>query len=127
MAAEDEIADLQRRWMDAWVARDEAVLESALAPEFTLRSVATDALVDRAEWLEQALSGRVAGTAFRYADMRVQVLGDTAIVDSLLEMDATIAGRPWAQRVFCTDVWLRREGRWQVVRRHGSAPTGHAG
>jgi ketosteroid isomerase-like protein len=123
----EEIATLQRRWMQAWVERDAATLHEILAPEFKLRSMATDTPLTRDRWLEDALSGRVAATEVRYDEMDVVVMGDTAVVDSLVTFEATIDGKDWSKTTYTTDVWTRRDGQWQVVRRHASAPVGRGG
>jgi hypothetical protein len=33
---------------------------------------------------------------------------------------ATFDSRDWSGEVYLTDVWVRRDGRWQLVRRHAS-------
>jgi uncharacterized protein (TIGR02246 family) len=123
----EEVATLQRRWMQAWIERDAATLDELLAPEFRLRSMATDTPLSRDEWLEGALSGRVAATTVRFDEIEVNVVNDTAVVDSLLTFEATIEGDDWSRSTYCTDVWVRRDGLWQVLRRHASAPVGRSG
>src|ERR1700704_6321669 len=103
MSDVEEIEKLQRDWMQAWLDRDIEACRSTLAPEFRLRSVATDSVVTRDEWLEQADSGRIAGTAFEYEDMQVQVIGDTAITMSRTRQEATIDGRDWSATLHVTD------------------------
>jgi hypothetical protein len=113
--------------MQAWIERDAATLEEILAPEFRLRSMTTDSPVSRDDWLEEALSGRVAASDVRYDEMAVDVIGDTAVVDSLLTFTGSIEGDDWSRSTYCTDVWVRRDGLWQVVRRDSSAPVGRSG
>lgn len=127
MSDADEIALRQRAWMDAWMAGDMAGCEALLAPEFRLRSVATDHVVGRDEWLTQARSGRIAGTAFDYEVMDVVVVGDTAVTMSRTRQEATIDGRDWSATLHITDVWVRREGAWAVIARHASPLVGHGG
>jgi uncharacterized protein (TIGR02246 family) len=123
----EEIETLQRRWMQAWVERDAGTLHEVLAPEFTLRSMATDSALSRDEWLEGALSGRVAASSVHFDQMKVVVIDDTAIVESLVTFEATIDDADWSKSTYCTDVWVRRDGQWQVVRRHASPPVGRGG
>ena len=98
-----------------------------LHPQFTLRSIATDTPVDRESWLRDALSGRIAGTGFSYDELTVIQSGDTAICDNRLTFTATIDGRDWSPTTYQTDVWLREDGRWRVIRRHSSQPVGRSG
>lgn len=127
MDARAEVEDLQRRWMQAWLEKDLATCEALLAPEFRLRSVTTDTIVDRDEWLRQAGSGRVTGTSFTYDEMDVEVIGDTAVTVSRTAQEATIDGADWSATLHISDVWVRRDGTWQVVLRHASRPVGHSG
>jgi ketosteroid isomerase-like protein len=122
-----EITALQQAWMQAWIDRDAATCERLLAPEFRLRSVATDDVVDRAEWLRQLQSGRVAADGFNHDEMDVAVMGDTAVTMSRITQRAQIDGRDWSATLHVTDVWVRRDGAWQVVARHASVPIGRSG
>ena len=126
-ADEQEIARLQEAWMQAWIDRDTATCERLLAPEFRLRSVATDDVVDRRDWLSQVELGRVTGTGFSYDEMDVAIAGDTAVTMSRTTQEAQIDGRDWSATLHVTDVWVRRDGDWQVVARHASVPVGRAG
>lgn len=127
MSAAEEIERLQRAWMDAWLTHDLATCERLLAPEFRLRSVATDSIVNREDWLSQAASGRIAGTAFVYETMDVEVTGDTAVTMSRTRQEAAIDGRDWSATLHVTDVWVRRGGEWAVVARHASPLVGRTG
>ena len=122
-----EIETLQRVWMQGWLDQNRAVLEQILAPGFLLRSITTDDLVDREAWLENSVSGHVRGRSFEYTHMRVTVDGDTAVADSLLAFEGTIGGKDWSTKAWCTDVWSRRSGGWQVIKRHSSPAVGRGG
>jgi hypothetical protein len=123
----EHVEELQRRWMQAWVEVDLETCEQLLAPEFRLRSVATDTIVDRAEWLRQVREGRVRATGFSYDEMAIEVVGDTAVTMSRTTQQAKIADRDWSATLNVTDVWVRRNGTWQVVARHASRPAGAGG
>ncbi len=129
LAADDraEVERLQHAWMQAWLDSDFDTCEALLAPEFRLRSVATDTVVDREEWLHQARSGRIVGLSFDYEEMEIVVVGDTALTMSLTAQKAAIDGQDWSLTLHITDVWVRRDGRWQVVSRHASHPVGRTG
>ena len=114
------LIDLQRAWMDAWVREDGETLETILAPEFTLASARTDQLVDRAGWL--ALLDTVKGESVTHDEIRVDLFGDAAVVHSRVTQTAVVAGQRWDGSFVLTDVWVRRDGRWQVVARHSSSP-----
>ncbi len=114
------LIDLENEWMSAWQRQDVARLEEILAPEFALTSARTDQLVDRTAWLQ--MLGQVRNDSFEYFDFRVNVFGDAGVVQSRMSQVATVGGQPWNETFMLTDVWIRRDGRWQVVARHSSTP-----
>ncbi len=118
----DELIRLQNEWMQAWIRRDRSALENILGDGFTLTSVTTDDLVDRDGWL--AALDRVIGTEFRYETFHVQLYEGAAIVKSRASQKAQIDGKPWEGEFLLTDVWVRFGGRWKVVTRHASRPSG---
>ncbi len=118
----EELLRLQHAWMDALARRDEPTLERLLADEFTLTSARSDRLIGKNEWLEYAMT-RVSLRSFRYDDLRVQLYGDAAVVKSRFTQTAAVDGVERADTLLLTDVWVWRDGRWQVVTRHSSIPS----
>jgi ketosteroid isomerase-like protein len=55
-------------------------------------------------------------------EVRVRPFGDVAIVHSRTRQQATVHGHDWSGAFLLTDVWAWRDGRWQVVSRHGTGP-----
>ena len=61
--------------------------------------------------------------------------GNTAVVVSRYRQTARSDGQDVSARLHMTDVWIRRDGRWQIVRRHATItelilrrrPGGHGG
>ncbi len=120
---EAEITRLQHEWMDAWRLQDRPTLERILADDFTLTSVTTDDLIHRDVWLASAM-GQVRMTEFSYSDFHIQFYRDTAVVKSRFHQRGTIDGNDWSGDFLVTDMWVRRDGLWQVVSRHASCPSG---
>ena len=56
----------------------------------------------------------------------VKVVGDTAVTMSRTRQEATIDGNDWSATLHVTDVWVRRDGAWQVIGRHGSPLVGRS-
>jgi ketosteroid isomerase-like protein len=50
----------------------------------------------------------------------IQVYGDTAISNSRYRQKATYKEQAVSGVFYLTDVWVKRDGRWQVVTRHSS-------
>ena len=118
--AESEVEQAEREWMDAAFRRDMAACERYLAEEFTMVT-SRGSLTDRAQWLVNARDHSRATEPAQFPDLRVRVYADAALVTSRsLMAGATFRGQAWSPENYITDVWVRRDGRWQVVRRHSS-------
>ena len=53
-------------------------------------------------------------------DLKVRAYGDMAVTSYRITAKATVEGMV-IDRQFCiTNVWLKREGRWQIVARHAA-------
>ena len=113
------LLQLERDWEQANVKNDTAALERILAPEF----VSTDSdgrLTTRAEGFARRKSGEVKFTAFTQDDYKVQVIGDTAIVTGRSAIKGIRDGKELSGQERWTDVFVRRNGRWQAVATHSS-------
>jgi ketosteroid isomerase-like protein len=64
----------------------------------------------------------VISTDFVYEKMSVRLLGNVAIVASIYSQRASLNGIDRGGEFFLTDVWEKRDGRWQVVARYSSRP-----
>jgi ketosteroid isomerase-like protein len=113
-----ELVDLSNELVRAVQERNPERLERMLAREFTLLGAAGE--LDREE-LIAAAAGRYAIEEFAYEEIDPEVYGDTAVVVSRYRQTATLDGRDVSAHLHVTDVWIRRDGRWQIVRRHSTA------
>jgi ketosteroid isomerase-like protein len=123
---EDGIEPLATAWMEAAFRRDLDACAGFLADDFTM---VTDrgSQIDKAQWLHN-MQHRVGGTEPpAFLDPRVLVVGDAALMTSRNSLRATFDGEDWSAEVFLTDVWVRRGGRWRLVRRHASRVVPGAG
>jgi hypothetical protein len=121
-----EFTRLELQWMDALAAKDEATLQALVAPEFRIigaGSTVDELTTDRASWMRVGLARPFP----RHEVSRVKVtrLADVAIVQFVLS--GTYPPRsltPEGGRLdfLTTDVWAKRDGKWQVVSRHSSLP-----
>ena len=105
--------DLARAVSDHDVAR----LEEMLASEFTLQGAA--GRLDRAEFLEAA-AGPYEIDEFAYEQIDPEIYGNTAVLVSRYTQVAHLEGRDLSHRMHVTDIWTRRDARWQIVRRHAT-------
>ena len=117
---EAQVEQTAKAWMEVAERRDRSALERFLADEFTMVTN-RGSLIDKGQWLENMLErvGRDV-TLPEFLDVRVRVYGDAALMTSRNILWATFDGKDWSGELYLTDVWVRRDGRWQLVRRHAS-------
>ena len=92
-------------------------LDELLAEEFTLDGAA--GTLTREELLEAAV-GAYEVDDFSYDEIDTQIYGNMAVVVSRYRQTARLEGRDASGALRITDVWVRRDGRWQIVRRHAT-------
>jgi ketosteroid isomerase-like protein len=116
---EQTLLQLERDWEQANAKNDTAALDRILAPEYV--STNSDGrLATRAEVLARLKSGELKFTAFTQDDYKVLVIGDTAIVTGRSTIKAIRDGKDLSGQERWTDVFVRRNGRWQAVATHSS-------
>ncbi len=112
-----ELIELSHDLVRAVAAHDTVRLEELLADEFTLQGAAGG--LDR-EAFVAAASGPYEIDEFAYEEIDPEVYGDTAVLVSRYSQVARFDGHDLSHRMNVTDIWTRRDGRWQVVRRHAT-------
>jgi ketosteroid isomerase-like protein len=115
-----DIRELERQWRDALFAKDEARLRQLIHPQFKLvgiRSTGTVA-VSLEDWL-------LALQKMDLISLEVRVMDSVRLEKTLVAtVDAQwklrFMGHAIDERVLLTDVWVKTDEGWQVVRRHSS-------
>jgi Domain of unknown function (DUF4440) len=113
-----EIARLEEVFAQAVQGRDQQLLESLVAPTFTLTSASTG-VVPRAAWLHSVLSAYVVEW-FEVERADVDLYGHVAVANVRYSQRAVWEGEPLAFTFLITDVWVSLDARWQLVARHSS-------
>jgi hypothetical protein len=117
IAVSHELVELSHDLARAVVEHDVESLEQMLASEFTLQGAAGQ--LDREEFLAAA-AGPYEIEEFSYEEIDPEVYGNTAVLVSRYSQVARLEGRDLSKRMNVTDIWTRRQGRWQIVRRHAT-------
>jgi hypothetical protein len=112
-----ELIALSNELVAAVHEHDRERLDHLLAAEFTLNGAAGE--LDREAFLEAA-SGPYEIDEWAYEEIDPQVYGDTAVIVSRYRQVGRLEGRDLSHRMHVTDIWVRRDGHWQVVRRHAT-------
>ena len=115
--SEREVLAAERALQSAMLAGDVGELERLLHPE--LLAVGPDGqLVDRAADLDAHRSGVFEITELDEEEVRVKVVGDTAVTFVVLRIRGTIDGADASGRMRYTRTWTRDGGAWRVVAAH---------
>ena len=109
-----EILDkLNKGYVDSVQKSDVRWFDEHLAEDF-LNSNPDGSIVDRAGFLAQ-IAKPVPIKGLRPADVRIRILGEIAIIHARTTYTKP-DGQPGTGRY--TDIWQRRDGRWQCVAAH---------
>jgi ketosteroid isomerase-like protein len=114
------IDSLERDWRDSLCAHDVDKLRKLIHPQFTL--IGTRATgpftLSRDEWLDAVQKRELISIDI---DIKDAVVFEDVMVGTVeARWRLSYLGRPIEDCVLLTDVWVREDGRWQVVRRHSS-------
>lgn len=113
----NELIELSQTLVRAVSEHDVETLDTLLADEFTLQGAAGQ--LDRAGLLEAA-AGAYEIDEFGYEEIDPEIYGNTAVLVSRYWQTGRLDGRDVSHRMNVTDIWLRRDARWQIVRRHAT-------
>jgi uncharacterized protein (TIGR02246 family) len=114
--AEREIRTLEAKLNDAVIRADLAFFDRVFAVDFT-HTNHTGAFRTKAQWLANHKPGAKSPyDSFDTEDLAVRVYGDTAVVTGRsVPKGRDSKGQAITGRFRFTRVWVRRDGRWQVV------------
>ena len=110
----EELASREEAWLAAILAKDLNLLDSFLAAEYVY-TASNHGRRNRQEWLDSIADYQF--NDLELMDTSVTSYGDVAVVHARIRQDATLAGQVRVGVFLITDVWVHRDGRWQVVSR----------
>ena len=120
MSDKTDIRDLERQWRDALFAKDVARLRELIHPQFKLVGIRSTGTVGVSleDWLIALQKMDLISLEVRVMD---SVRIDATIVATVdAQWKLRFMGHAIDERVLLTDVWVKTDDRWQVVRRHSS-------
>jgi ketosteroid isomerase-like protein len=113
-SAEADLLKVEREWLDAYMKSDIAALERIKADDYNI-TYSTGEVMTKAQEIAKLKSMPAAAFKLNTEDTRVRLYGDTAVLTGALIQSWTDNGKPMNVRLRYTDVWAKRNGRWQVV------------
>jgi ketosteroid isomerase-like protein len=108
------IIELDRRRMQAMAAKDIATLEALLADDL-IYAHSSARLDTKQSLIANMQSGATVYSAVEPSEVKAQDLGDAVVLTGIAQIKVTADGTPLAFGVRFTDVYARRNGRWQMV------------
>jgi uncharacterized protein (TIGR02246 family) len=112
-AEEQALLQLERDWAAAWQKMDAKALDNLLAPGFVENN--DGQITTKAQMIASVRAGAYKVESAQVSDMRVLIFGDQAVVNGLTTAKQTFQGKDISGTLRWTDVWIKRNGRWQPV------------
>jgi hypothetical protein len=117
---EQAITKLERNWATAIVNNDTDTLNRLLAKEFN-GTTPNGNMYTKEMAIADLKSGVYVVEKMRLDGIWVNVYGETAVAFISQEEKSRYGTKDSSGHYYYTDVWVRKNGRWQVVASHGSA------
>lgn len=113
---------MEHEWADADLKGDLAWLERNFADDYSGISSRTGKLLTKSEEVDDMRNRKSTVTGAEVLNMDVRMLGDdTGVVTGTYRIQGREQdGKPFDRRVAYTDVWVKRDGRWQALASQGT-------
>lgn len=98
---------------------DAKLMDGIYADEFVYQTF-LGVTHSKASYIDSVVSGDVKINTFQRENSRVRFYGNTATVMATTHLDVTIRGEPRQVSLNYLNVWVKRDGRWQLVARQST-------
>jgi ketosteroid isomerase-like protein len=119
-SSEAELNRLEDLRYEAMQNVDAKVLDEVFGDEFVYQTL-QGVTHSKASYIGVITSGDVKINSFKRENSRVRFYGDTATVMATTHLDVAFKGEPRKVSLFYLNVWVKRDGRWQLVARQSTA------
>jgi len=113
------VSQLEREWVSAIVNKDGATIDRLLAEEFAGTSPTAHSYTKRMA-IDDLKSGAFVVTSMDLDEISVNSYGNVAVAFASQEEKSTYDGKDISGHYHYTDVWVKKDGRWQAVASHGT-------
>jgi ketosteroid isomerase-like protein len=114
---EEELLKLEKAFAEAIVKNDLDGIGRLVTDDWIIIDPNGE-IVDRARFFEVIKSGALTHDMMESEDFRVRVYGDSAVVTGLTRTKGKFMGQEFSTQERATDVFVKRDGRWQCVLTH---------
>lgn len=111
---EQMLIQMERDWADAILKKDFLKIERILAEDFIFTGFDGNTQT-RDQGIEGLKSGEWSPETMTYENVKVRVFGNTAVVTLLQNEKSKTKGKDSSGQYLFMDVFLKRDGRWQIV------------
>ena len=116
---EQVIAKLEQEWVDIIMKNDIAGYDRIEADDYIF--IASDGRIsNKAQDLADAKANAYKPTKLTISNLKVRVYGETAVGTGTSDEQGTYKGKDTSGHYLYTDVWVKRNGKWQVVSTQGT-------
>ena len=115
--AEQELLTLEKAFAEAIVRNDLEGIGGLVTDDWIVIDPNGE-IVDRVRFFEVIKSGALTHDLMESEDFRVRVYGDSAVVTGLTRAKGKFMGQEFSTQERATDVFVKRDGRWQCVLTH---------
>ena len=117
--SEKEIDQIEDARYDAMIRGDLASLASILADEFVYHQP-TGNVATKASYIEQIRSGEVKIRKVERYGVKIHFYGDVATAMGSTRLDLELKGKRSEVDLYYLNIWVLRDGRWQIVARQSA-------
>ena len=117
--SEQQVMRIEKEMIDALLKGEATASEKYLAPTYIMTAPDGD-VSDRARSISDIKTGALKLQAASIEEPKVQVHGDTVIVTFQSTDKGTYKGRDISGKSRWTDVFVKKDGKWQLAATHGS-------
>lgn len=114
---EEELLKLEKAFAEAIVSNDVDDIARFVADDWIIIDPNGE-IVDRTRFFEVIKSGALMHDMMESEDFRVRVYGDSAVVTAVTHTEGKFMGEEFSTQERATDVFVKRDGRWQCVLTH---------
>ena len=111
---EEELLKLEEAFAEAIVRNDVEGIERLVTDDWIIIDPNGE-IVDRTRFFDVIKSGALTHDTMESEDFRVRVYGDSAVVTAITSAKGKFMGQEFSTRERATDVFVKRDGRWQCV------------
>src|SRR5215467_10137321 len=113
------LSKMEQDWAEANLNGDLVFQDKIMADDYI--AIMEDGTTNtKTQWIDFLRSGQFKAESLTVDGIKVRVFGDTAIVTYHQSEKSLFQGKDYSGQTLWTDVFLKRNGQWQIAAEHGS-------